>query len=567
MSMSELLELGQPSLPGMCAVTEAVGRLASMEQSGEHGAVYTRAEVVEFMLDLAGYTSERPLHAMKLLEPSFGGGDFLLAAVRRLLVSCDRHGFGGPIDQCIRAVELHARTYADTRSKVLALLSASGIDDDRARKLVDAWLINGDFLLTRLPGHFDFVVGNPPYVRQELIPPALLAVYRQKYATLYDRGDLYVPFFERSLDLIGSHGRLVFICANRWMKNRYGGPLRELIAGSYHLRAYVDMEGTDAFHSEVSAYPAITLVERTRSGPTLAAARPEIEIQYLTRLAKALLGNAPDEALGVTAAASPSPNGAPWVFGSSVKLELLRRVEAAFPALEDVGCKVGIGVATGSDKAFIAPFDELDVESSRKLPLATTRDIATGTVQWTGLGVVNPFEDDGTLVDLAEYPRLCSYLEQRRESLVGRHVARRIPASWYRTIDRIHPALALRPKLLIPDINGSAQVVFESGRLYPHHNLYYVVSDEWDLRALQAVLLSGLTRAFIAAYSTAMRGGFLRFQAQYLRRIRLPRWDQVPNELRLQLARAADSLDIPACDLAVASLYGLTAAEAALLTT
>jgi hypothetical protein len=132
---------------------------------------------------------------------------------------------------------------------------------------------------------------------------------------------------------------------------------------------------------------------------------------------------------------------------------------------------------------------------------------------------------------------------------------------WYRTIDRITPALAGRPKLLIPDIKGEAQVVYEEGRLYPHHNLYYVVSDTWDLRALQAVLLSSITRLFIATYSTKMRGGFLRFQAQYLRRIRLPRWETVPKTLRGRLATAAQALDLRACDEAVYELYGLTPDE------
>jgi len=94
------------------------------------------------------------------------------------------------------------------------------------------------------------------------------------------------------------------------------------------------------------------------------------------------------------------------------------------------------------------------------------------------------------------------------------------PANWYRTIDRITPALAARPKLLIPDIKGESHIVFEGGELYPSHNLYYVTSDDWDLRALQAVLLSAVSRLFVATYSTKMRGGFLRFQAQYLRRIR-----------------------------------------------
>ena len=103
--------------------------------------------------------------------------------------------------------------------------------------------------------------------------------------------------------------------------------------------------------------------------------------------------------------------------------------------------------------------------------------------------------------------------------------------------------------------------MFEEGKLYPHHNLYFVTSEEWDLRALQAVLLSSVTRLFVASYSTKMRGGFLRFQAQYLRRIRVPHWKDVPAGLRKDLKMAADVLDLAACNRAVCRLYGLTEQE------
>jgi hypothetical protein len=240
-------------------------------------------------------------------------------------------------------------------------------------------------------------------------------------------------------------------------------------------------------------------------------------------------------------------------------------MEAAFPTLEEAGCKVGIGVATGADKVYIGQMDALDVEDDRKLPLAMTRDIVTGRVQWRGYGVVNPFTDEGPLVDLADYPRLKRYLQRHKPLIASRHVAKKTPLGWYRTIDRITPSLAKRPKLLIPDIKGQAQVVFEDGALYPHHNLYFVVSDTWELRALQGVLLSRLTQLFITTYSTKMRGGFLRFQAQYLRRIRLPLWETVSISLRERLMQAAIALDQDACDAAVAELYALTPQEREML--
>ena len=82
-----------------------------------------------------------------------------------------------------------------------------------------------------------------------------------------------------------------------------------------------------------------------------------------------------------------------------------------------------------------------------------------------------------------------------------------------------------------------------------------MTSIVWDLEALQAVLLSDVTRLFISLYSTKMRGGYFRFQAQYLRRIRVPHWKSVPAPLRAQLVRAGRSRDKAACNAAVMALY------------
>jgi hypothetical protein len=560
-----LISIREPQLlDDGCPITSAVEALsnAGIEQ---RGAVFTKPEVVGFLLDLIGYTPDQPLTERRLLEPSCGEGDFLLPALDRLLQAWRRTGQQDPypaLKDALRAVELHRTSHDIVRRKVLARLEAEGFPKSTCLTLADAWLIFGDFLLIPLEMSFDAVVGNPPYVRQELIAAALMNEYRARYQTIYDRADIYIPFIERSLSTLTDSGRLGFICSDRWMKNRYGGPLRKLVADRYHLSIYVDMVDTPAFLSDVIAYPAITVITRRQSASTRIARRPAIETQALASLTRALLSERRQSASsGVTELEGVASGSEPWLLESSAQLPLVRRLEAAFPILEDAGCKVGIGVATGADRAFIGPFAELDVEPDRKLPLVMTRDIEEGTVGWRGLGVINPFGADGCLVALTEYPRLKAYLEARRDDIEGRHVARKAPANWFRTIDRIYPELAARPKLLIPDIKGEAHVVYESEGLYPHHNLYFVISDDWDLRALQAVLLSAVSRLFVATYSTKMRGGYLRFQAQYLRRIRLPLWSTVSPEMRTALADAAQARDIAACNRAAFALYRLTESE------
>lgn len=564
--MATVHSLGQQFLP-VDSLQAALDRLAEAESGiEERGAIFTRRAVVEFMLDLLGYAADAPLHTRRLLEPSFGKGDFLLVAVERLMKayfahSPQQHDVVSDLKDCIRGVELHHETFQATRTRLNSLLAESGLDRGQATRLSDAWLIQGDFLLTAFAKPFDFVVGNPPYVRQELIPDVLLDAYRKRFQTIYDRADLYVPFFEHSLCNLAPGGALGFICSDRWMKNRYGGPLRRFIAERYHVRHYVDMVNTEAFHSDVIAYPAITIIAAEKAGPTRIAQQPPIEPAALASLAAAMHNVARVTSLQVREVPHVAQGDEPWMLGAFDRLNVVRKLEATYPLLEDVGCKVGIGVATGADKVFIGRYDELDVELDRKLPLVMTNDIQSGTVVWQGYGVINPFLDHGGLVDLKAYPKLAAYLERNEAVIRQRRVSRDRPGAWYRTIDRIYPSLVARPKLLIPDIKGQAHVVLDEGHFYPHHNLYHITSEEWDLKALQAVLLSGIATLFVQAYSVKMSGGFLRFQAQYLRRIRLPRWSDVSDELKTELVKAANESDADARNAVVFKLYGLTEQE------
>lgn len=550
--------------PRSTYIRSAVTQLS--EASGaERGAVFTKGEVVDFILDLVGYEPCRALYQERLLEPSFGGGDFLRPAVQRLLISYFAAGFPAEdaaerLAPAIRAVELHRDTFNQTRQLLRDDLVDHGLDGRVADALLGVWLVCDDFLLTSLEGDFTKVVGNPPYLRQEMIPAALLAEYRRCYKTLYDRADLYIPFIERSLGLLAPGGDLSFICADRWLKNRYGGPLRHLVAaGGYHLKAFVDMSSTQAFHAEVIAYPGIFVIERSAGNCTAVARSPQIERAELRSLATAMRLAEPDPRL--TLLDGIVVGDAPWVLDATDSVMLLRRLEATLPTLEEAGCKVSIGVATGADRIFIGDYEALPVEPERKLPLAMASDIASGEVRWGGRGVINPFGTDGKVVPLDAYPHFASYIMANAATIQGRNVAKKNTTNWYRTIDRIHAELTARPKLLIPDIKDRPNVVFEDGHLYPHHNLYYVLSDEWDLRALQAVLLSEMCSFFVASYSTKMRGGFLRFQAQYLRRIRVPHWRDVPPDLRVALANAATCGNLEACNELSACLFGISSAD------
>jgi adenine-specific DNA-methyltransferase len=537
----------------------------AVDVHGQHGEVFTREWVVELILDLVGYTADQDLASFAAVEPSCGTGAFLGPMVRRLSTSCREHG--RQLEDAmlaLRAYDLLVGNIEQAKARVRRLLADDGWPEDQVSRVVSSWLRVGDYLLTSHDDYpADFVVGNPPYIRLEDVPDARMRAYRQTCQTMTGRSDIYVGFFETALSSLRPNGRLSFICADRWMRNQYGRLLRKLIAQEFDLELALSMHDVDAFEEQVSAYPAITVIRRGVQGPAVVSdTTQKFGVRDAAEVLRYAQSGRSEPVVNERYEIARLPHwfggDESWPAGNPRRIAVIEQLADKFPPLEDArtGTRVGIGVATGADQVFITR-NPPDVEDDRLLPLATVRDLATGKLEWSGNYLVNPWDCDGKLVRLSAYPRLEKYFTENKTHLAKRHVAEKAPVNWYRTIDKVDASLTARPKLFIPDMRLTIHPVLDDGTTYPHHNLYYVVSDTWNLRVLGGLLLSRVAQAFIEAYAVRMRGGTLRFQAQYLRRIRVPRSADISVHDQNNLAKAFDKRDVDAATSIALRLYGL----------
>lgn len=533
-----------------------------------YGEVFTRRWVVEVLLDLTGYTADRDLGDMRLLEPSCGSGAFLGPIVERLVASAMLHGRElDSLGDAIRAYDLQGRHVDLSRGLCAGLLIEAGLPTQEATRLSEMWICQADFLLAKLDERSaDVVIGNPPYIRYDDLLDEVAVEYRRTWSTMRGRGDIYVGFIERALNLLAPGGEVGFICADRWMRNQYGTALRELVAARYAVKHVWVMHDVDAFESQVSAYPAITVLS---NGPRGKAVVAETTVGFGPAAAFALVKASQEEsfrdfeAIGVKAHRLPHwfEGSESWPTGSPARLALIELLNDKFRPLHDPtnGTKVSIGVATGADSVYVTK-DSDAVEADRITPLAMRCDLTSGTFEWQGNYLVNPWAADGSLVSLTHYPRLAEYLS-RDPALHERHIAKKLPDSWYRTIDKVHVELIDKPKLLLQDMKATIHPVLEPGGFYPHHNLYYVVSDTWDMEVLGGLLLSRVAQAFVEAYCVRMRGGTLRFQAQYLKRIRVPDPTTLDPTIAYTLKTAFRSRDADAATTAAAGAYDIDSRE------
>lgn len=516
------------------------------------------------MLDSCGYLPEQDLALGLATEPSCGDGAFLLPMAERLTASLRAHGrrlMEGA--NALRAYDLQPQHVEQCQELLTKQLAAEGWDPSEVREVVEHWVRHGDYLLTTQP-ETRWVIGNPPYIRSEDLDPEVRSEYLRRCSTMTAGSDIFVGFIEAGLRSLAPEGVLSFIVADRWLHNTYGRKLRRLVIDGYAVELLYELHGSDAFAEDVSAYPAIIQIRRGEQGSVkYAKGQPTFGEKAAGRLQDWARNVEPTPLHDRDFRAAVLPDwfdtDGPWPSASPDRLILLEKLEGRCRPLEDAetGTRLGIGIATGADKTFVV-HQRMGIEEDRLLPLVTTRHIRAGKVQWEDTWLANPWNDDRTLVDLELYPGLREHLKASETSLRKRHTARKANEDcWFGTIDKIQPGLAERPKLLFQDMKATMQPVLDEGGYYPHHNLYWLVSETWDLHVLGGLLLSKVAEMFVDAYGVKMRGGTLRFQAQYLRLIRVPDPDEIPDKVKQRLAQAFELRDVGKATEAALEAYGL----------
>lgn len=531
-----------------------------LRQGEVTGEVFTRPEVVAYMLDgVLRCGKFKSFAELRILEPSCGDGAFVIPLVELWLA--EKPDFHSAFaDAFLTACDISTRNIEKLREVLMQRLLAAGCAASRADELLSKWLICDNFLLHDFHAGFDVVVGNPPYIRFDDIPAEQQREYRARFASFAERCDIYVPFFEKSLALLSDKGVFSFICTNRFTKSSYGKQLRRLIADRYHVALYLNMEHAQPFEEEVTAYPAVYIIDRRQNQETYSAT---IDDAGASTLDQVRLGN-PKGKLSVFK--HWYKGEAPWISTNCRERKMADEIAKTFPTIlrSAEGTEIGIGIASGADDIYINAQRTTRIESCCLLPLVASEDIRNGCISWDERYLLNPYDDDDDtrMRDLEQYPLTAAYLDSHAQKLKARYCARKHPHEWYRTLDRVKYALLRRPKILIPDIQMGGNVALdERGAYYPHHNVYWITSAKWNLRALCALLRSSFVTSQVRNVSVQMRGGSIRYQAQNLRNVHIPAWNSLSaNEIE-KLVCAYESNDSGLLDKVVDAVVRDSAAR------
>lgn len=200
-------------------------------------------------------------------------------------------------------------------------------------------------------GGFDAVIGNPPYVRQELLGEEAKRALEAGYQAFDGMADLYVYFFEQGLRLLRPGGRMSYVVTNKWLKAGYAEALRELFATRGQVEFVADFGHAKHFFPDADVFPSVIVVRKPVAGKTAPA---DAQVCVIPRDA------VPEKGLSeaVRAATYPLPRAhftkESWTLEPPEVMALLDKIRRnGVPLAEYAGVKPYRGVLTGLNEAFL----------------------------------------------------------------------------------------------------------------------------------------------------------------------------------------------------------------------
>jgi len=422
---------------------------------------------------------------------------------------------------------------------------------------------------------YDYVVGNPPYVRIQNLPDQQKEVLDELYESTTGNYDLYCPFYERGLNWLEEDtGRLGYITPNQFMVTDYGEGLRRVLRREATLDEVYDFRDSGVF-ADATNYPAIVIAEDepdedTREENQIRSVRVKANVdedtgraldEEIVAAVRDHRGEAgySDEFIDVFDFPQRELGDGYWSMMPPAELEVFRKLESeADDRIESVTDAVFQGIRTSANKIYtvdvldadritsddtgevvtIVPTGEskqYEIETDLLRPFLKGNDVGRWRGNWSGLHVLYPYhiEEDDKGNDVArlydedalrsELPLSWDYLSQHEEDLRGRERgAWEDSETWWEYGRSQNLEKFETPKTIQAEISDEATFMLDEKGTWYFTTAYGVTfaAGYRDITEILSVELNSKALDFYLKHIAAIKaGGYYSYRTQYVEKL------------------------------------------------
>ena len=395
--------------------------------------------------------------------------------------------------------------------------------------------IEDTVLASLLKGYlrYDFVVGNPPYVRVQRLDRDTKESYRAHYASAKGKFDLYILFIERGLQWANERGRLGFITSNKFTQADYGKEIRSYLVSNCCIDEFIDFGDSGVF-ADVTNYPCIFILTKSKEFKSFSCVRVKAPAENILDHIGAHLDEKDfiDSHIHVFRVDSSRLDENSWNFNPEDVTHTFDKImKLANCKLKDVCRGIRKGIGTAADKVFIVPENvAFKLEKDLLKPIVKGKEVRKWRITWRGMYIIYPhYKKKGRMypVNLSSFPNVKDYFETHKESLEKRTYVIESGKKWYEIWNPRDPAYFEDcPKIITPDVSTGSNFVLDNSKYYCHQTCYVinVKMDKIKPLYLLGILNSKISEFYVKAVSPFISGGYYRYLTQYLEGlpVRLP---------------------------------------------
>lgn len=188
-----------------------------------NGVVFTPSNIVKYM---TSYIDNNNIK--KILEPSCGVGNFLENIDKKHNITC---------------IDINKKYILEIR-----------------KKYKNVKTIIQNFIDYKTDDKYDYIIGNPPYIKIQNINKKDLYKIRNEFPDFINGNtNLYIYFIIKCLKLLNDNGKLIFIIPNTWIYSKSFLYFKNYILDNKLLELLIDFKDKQIFNN-VSTYTSIIIL-------------------------------------------------------------------------------------------------------------------------------------------------------------------------------------------------------------------------------------------------------------------------------------------------------------------
>jgi len=477
-----------------------------------YGQVYTPSFIVTKILDEVGFTSTDVL-GKKVLDPACGDGRFLIEVVRRIINMSPRDELEKNLS-CVYGWDIDENAVEECKRNLDRIVQPLDIRIEWNITVKNALyqLPHLSLLSTETPEFFDFIVGNPPYIRIQLLKEKERKFIRRYYEFCKTGStDIYIAFFELAYHLLSPDGVVGFITPNTFLYTETARNLREFFVRGGYIKKIFNYGDIQLF-DDATTYSAITIFTK----------KPQKSFDYYQAVSK-------DEFRHRVIETKELLGQKYW----QLSVDTSEKVKGV--RLGDI-CTIHVGITTLCDKAYIFPIEPIDdktVWAYTKLrgKVKLERAILKPIVKASKLKSCNepireyilfPYQKlDGKMKIIPEevlardFPLAYQYLLSVKPELDKRDKGKPNPVAWYAFGRNQSLDACFGKKIIFAPMNRKPRfILYENEKCLVYSG--YFIKYDGDLQWLLDRLNSTEMEHFITCSSRNFRNGWRAYNKKVL---------------------------------------------------